>query len=162
MSLFCPRDRDQPPFDVRHAAAEMFGMCLLISEETNTIRVVGQELVTVEETDYSCNLLDFSWEMSSAVEENIPHNLELHLSYPNPFNAIATIRYDLSQSQDVTVAIYTILNQEVRNPQRGMQKAGSHVVGWNGRDDFGRSLASDMYICRIIRVTPAGQSISCL
>jgi hypothetical protein len=44
-----------------HAATEMHGLCLLVSESTNTIHVVGQELVIRSELEYSSNLLEFSW-----------------------------------------------------------------------------------------------------
>ena len=42
-------------------AVEMFGMCLLISEETETIHIIGQELVTKNENDYTCDLIHFTW-----------------------------------------------------------------------------------------------------
>jgi hypothetical protein len=43
-------------------ATEMHGMCLLVSERTHTVRVVGQELVVTTEADYSSRLLDFAWD----------------------------------------------------------------------------------------------------
>jgi hypothetical protein len=45
---------------------EMHGMCLLVSEESNTVRIVGEELVLASERDYSSNLMTFSW------QEDIP------------------------------------------------------------------------------------------
>jgi hypothetical protein len=44
-----------------HTATEMHGLCLLVSENTNTIHVVGQELVIQSEGEYSSSLLEFSW-----------------------------------------------------------------------------------------------------
>lgn len=44
------------------SATEMHGMCLTISEETGTIRVVGQELEVTGEYQYTSRLLDFAWD----------------------------------------------------------------------------------------------------
>jgi hypothetical protein len=52
-------------------ATEMYGLCLTVSEETNTIRVVGQELVVTGANQYTCSLLDFSWD----IEDETPTGL---------------------------------------------------------------------------------------
>jgi hypothetical protein len=42
-------------------AQEMLGLCLVVSEKTKTVRVVGQELQTTDQDHYSCRLVDFAW-----------------------------------------------------------------------------------------------------
>jgi hypothetical protein len=44
------------------SATEMHGMCLTISEETGTIRVIGQELEITGAYQYTCSLLEFAWD----------------------------------------------------------------------------------------------------
>lgn len=56
--------RQQSPTDF-FVGAEMPGLCLLFSEETSTVHVVGQELVLTSEHDYASNLLEFSWQEAS-------------------------------------------------------------------------------------------------
>jgi len=51
-------------------ATEMLGMCLVVSEKTKTVRVVGQELLTTDQEHYACRLLDFSWEYTWEADPN--------------------------------------------------------------------------------------------
>lgn len=50
--------------------------------------------------------------------------LTLHPNYPNPFNPITTIPYDLPEDAEVRLQIFNILGQEVLNKDFGMQTAG--------------------------------------
>ncbi|HUU45772.1 MAG TPA: hypothetical protein VM118_08565, partial [Acidobacteriota bacterium] len=43
------------------SATEMYGMCLIVSENTNMTHIVGQELVVTGEYQYSFGLVDFAW-----------------------------------------------------------------------------------------------------
>jgi len=43
------------------SAAEMFGLCLVVSEKTETVRVIGQELKTIDQDHYLCKLVSFAW-----------------------------------------------------------------------------------------------------
>lgn len=52
--------RNTSPADY-FAGTETHGLSLVISETTNTIHVVGQELVLTSERNYTSNLLDYSW-----------------------------------------------------------------------------------------------------
>ncbi len=43
-------------------ATEMFGLCLVVSEKTHIFHVIGQELRTTDQDQYSCRLVSFAWE----------------------------------------------------------------------------------------------------
>lgn len=51
----------QPLPTAFHEATEMGGMCLLISEITGAVRVVGQELVITGDNQYTCGLVNIAW-----------------------------------------------------------------------------------------------------
>ncbi|GEM_PF-706225 len=51
--------------------------------------------------------------------------------YPNPFNAIAKIHYNLPSASKVQVEIYNIDGQMVERLVDGFQQAGEHSVDWN-------------------------------
>ena len=65
-------------------------------------------------------------------------------NYPNPFNAMTVIRYDLPSASDVTVEIYDILGHNLETLVREVQQAGYHQISW---DATGRS--SGVYFYRI-------------
>ena len=80
----------------------------------------------------------------------IPKETALLRNYPNPFNPETWIPYQLSESADVTLAIYNMNGQLIRRLAVGHQSAGmyrsrSHAVYWNGRNQFGESVASGLY-----------------
>ena len=56
---------DQPCPTAYLNAVEMHALCLIVSHITDMITVVGQELVTTGEYQYSCNLLEFRWPVTT-------------------------------------------------------------------------------------------------
>jgi hypothetical protein len=79
----------------------------------------------------------------------IPTDYALHQNHPNPFNPSTAIGYDLPKESLVKLAVYNVLGQKVRTLIEAKQQAGSHTVQWNGLDDYGRQMATGMYIYRI-------------
>lgn len=82
----------------------------------------------------------------AAAPEQMPHGFSLQQNYPNPFNAGTMIRYELPQAAHVKLKIYNALGKLVRVLVQGRQNAGSHAVQWQGHDDFGRIVASGLYL----------------
>jgi len=83
-------------------------------------------------------------------EEKVPSVYSLHESYPNPFNPMTTIRYDLPQASRVTLLVYDLSGRLVRSLLSGeTMSAGHYEAIWQGRDDSGRSVASGTYFYRL-------------
>ena len=68
----------------------------------------------------------------------------LDQNYPNPFNPSTTIRYTLPSTEDVRLVVYNTLGQEVKTLIEARQNAGRHAIAWDGRDAFGREVATGM------------------
>ncbi|OGU33144.1 MAG: hypothetical protein A2068_02460 [Ignavibacteria bacterium GWB2_35_6b] len=83
-------------------------------------------------------------------EEVLPQKYELSQNYPNPFNPTTAIKYNLPESNYVTLKIYNMLGQEIRTLVSGQANAGSYNVVWNGKDNFGHSVSSGAYIYQIV------------
>ncbi len=69
--------------------------------------------------------------------------------YPNPFNPSTTITYSLPEAAPVTVVIYDVLGQQVRQLISQNNAPGRYQVQWDARDNQGRSVASGVYIAKI-------------
>jgi photosystem II stability/assembly factor-like uncharacterized protein len=52
-------------------------------------------------------------------------------NYPNPFNPLTRIRYELTVQSQVHLTLYNILGQVVANLAQGVQDAGAKSVEWN-------------------------------
>jgi len=81
----------------------------------------------------------------SIIDETLPITYNLHIAYPNPFNPVTTLRYDLPEDGLVNITIYDILGKQVRTLVNTSQKAGYKSVRWNGTNSQGRNVSAGMY-----------------
>ena len=79
----------------------------------------------------------------------MPTEYALGQNVPNPFNPSTTIDYRLPEAGDVQLVIYNLLGQEVRTLVQESMDAGFHSVIWDGKDEFGKQVASGIYIYRM-------------
>ncbi|MFQ5707436.1 MAG: T9SS type A sorting domain-containing protein [bacterium] len=75
-----------------------------------------------------------------------PTQFRLHQNYPNPFNPETTISYDLQAGAHVSLKIYNLLGQELITLVDQFQEAGRFRILWHGKDRFGMSVPSGVYI----------------
>ena len=78
-----------------------------------------------------------------------PQVFSLAQNYPNPFNAATRISCDLAQASDVSLSIFNIYGQRVRQFHFKSRKAGRYSIAWDGRDENRKQLASGMYVYRM-------------
>ena len=76
----------------------------------------------------------------------VPDNYALHPNYPNPFNPITNISYDIPFESRVTIHIYNILGQQVTTLVDLDQAPGRYRISWRGENDNGKQLSSGIYI----------------
>lgn len=77
------------------------------------------------------------------------HRFSLGQNYPNPFNHRTLIQFTMPTPGEVELVLYNLLGQRVATIARGAHEAGTHIVAWDGRDEFGHDLASGVYLYRI-------------
>ena len=80
----------------------------------------------------------------------IPEKFALYQNYPNPFNAQTIISYGIPLESHVIIKIYDLLGREVRTLYNNNHDPNYYRIIWDGRDDFGRELASGIYFCSIV------------
>ena len=79
----------------------------------------------------------------------IPKEFALHDNYPNPFNPVTTINYDLPKEGNVRLIIYDIMGREIAELNNGFMPAGYHSVKWNARNQFGAEVSAGVYFYQI-------------
>ena len=77
---------------------------------------------------------------------SLPQKFRLHQNFPNPFNPITTLRYDLEKPSDVQISIVDLRGHRVWQKNYSGQTAGRYSLIWNGRDLEGRQLQSGIYL----------------
>ncbi|MDD3633051.1 MAG: SBBP repeat-containing protein [Candidatus Cloacimonetes bacterium] len=65
--------------------------------------------------------------------------------YPNPFNPVANIPYNLSEISNADFYIYNVKGQLVRHINVGPQHPGYYQISWNGKDANDKSCGSGIY-----------------
>jgi len=83
------------------------------------------------------------------LQTDVPNMYALSRNYPNPFNPETSLRYDLPEGGLVRIAIYGLSGQRVRTLVDGYRATGTHIVRWDGTDEFGIASASGVYLCRM-------------
>lgn len=84
------------------------------------------------------------------VESSVgPSSFKLLSAYPNPFNPVTTIRYQLPVESEVQLMISDIAGRSVQTLQVGWQAPGSHELFWQGLDDTGHSVSAGIYLVRL-------------
>jgi len=75
----------------------------------------------------------------------VPKEFALHNAYPNPFNPVTSIRFDLPKTSPVKLIIYNALGRQVTTLVSSQSlAAGYHEVKWNAQP-----YASGVYFCRM-------------
>ena len=70
-------------------------------------------------------------------------------NYPNPFNPVTTLRYDLPKDELVTITVYDMLGNVVNNLVNANQFSGYKSVQWNATNNQGQSVSAGVYLYRI-------------
>ncbi len=78
-----------------------------------------------------------------------PLETELKQNYPNPFNVSTTIPFYLEEPANLTIAVYNIRGQLVKEIYSGQAAEGEGEVFWNGEDNNGRPVASGIYFTKM-------------
>jgi hypothetical protein len=85
-------------------------------------------------------------------DHNVPQEFFVQQNYPNPFNQETVIRYNLPSDQNyyqVTIKIYDVLGRLILILHYDRQAPGAHKIIWAGRDIYGRSVPSGVYMYTI-------------
>jgi hypothetical protein len=73
----------------------------------------------------------------------------LNQNTPNPFNPTTSIQFSVPTAGNARLVVYNAAGQVVRTLVDGVVEAGSHEISWDGTDNFGRSVASGVYMYRL-------------
>ena len=79
----------------------------------------------------------------------LPHSYALHQNFPNPFNPVTSLRYDLPKQSFVTLTIYDLIGREITQLVNTTQEAGFRSVQWDATDSFGKPVSAGIYLYKI-------------
>ena len=81
--------------------------------------------------------------------ETFPQGFILEQNFPNPFNPITTVRYELPEDSFVDVTIYDMLGNVVSNLVNANQSSGYKTIQWNATNNQGQHVSAGVYFYTI-------------
>ena len=79
-----------------------------------------------------------------SVQDDVPLSFGLSPNYPNPFNPLTTIRYELDRTEVARLEVFDILGRRIALLADGAHTAGRHQVVWDAK-----GTASGVYFYRL-------------
>ena len=79
----------------------------------------------------------------------VPLAFSLEQNFPNPFNSVTSIRYEISEESTVQLEVFNLMGQRVLVLVDAVQEAGSYEIQWDGKNNNGLPMASGIYLYRI-------------
>jgi hypothetical protein len=134
----------------------------VITDSTQVFRIrmrvnsVFQDSITqwVYGTDWTADTSWFQYNLSGLpqcapvgiefAENLLPTKFELYQNFPNPFNAVTAIKYDIPRQSFVTIMIYDLLGREVKKLVDENKEPGRYEVKWDAINN-----ASGTYFYRL-------------
>ncbi|MFC1484500.1 FG-GAP-like repeat-containing protein [Candidatus Neomarinimicrobiota bacterium] len=78
-----------------------------------------------------------------------PTAFALHQNFPNPFNPVTTVSFDLNQATNVSLVVYDLVGHEVVSLVNRYMGVGNYEVLWNGHNADGSLVPTGVYIARM-------------
>ncbi len=102
------------------------------SSEIMKITKTGGEIIEIDISEV--NNITFDLSSSSVHDLEVLSKIPIKFlkNYPNPFNPVTTISYDLVETGDVKLSIFNSKGQVVLKQELGKQKIGSHQFKFDG------------------------------
>lgn len=70
-------------------------------------------------------------------------------AYPNPFNPIINIAYDVAETGHVSIEIYNTRGQRIRTLVSEAKNPASYITQWDGKDSYGKNVSSGTYLLKM-------------
>jgi hypothetical protein len=67
-------------------------------------------------------------------------------NYPNPFKNNTQFSFEINESAEIEINIYTLGGRKIRNIDRKFYKAGYNFINWDGKDKYGDNIANGVYL----------------
>jgi len=136
-----------------------FGLCAMVLG----IGWANDNCISVSGCDWVADSVDYSAAFFNSMDDCIapcflafndeiypsPHAFILYKNYPNPFNPVTTLRYDLPEGGLVNITICDMMGRQVSTLVNRKQTAGYKSVQWNATNNAGSPVSAGIYLYMI-------------
>ena len=117
-----------------------------------TIFLNDYEIPTKIVWTFNGDIINISTIITSSSEnlKVLPNIYKLCQNFPNPFNPVTTINYQIPEASNIELKIYNARGQEIKTLVSKYQQAGYYQVRWYGADSKGSQVSTGVYIYKIM------------
>ena len=122
-------------------------MVILLRSETMIVHTTsGDSLYDTSEITY-IEFIEVSSEDFEIILSKIP--IQFLKNFPNPFNPVTEIQFELNQNGKVKVEIFNVKGQRVKTILNEDFEQGKHSMIWKGTDKNEKKVASGVYFYKV-------------
>ncbi|MFL3007820.1 MAG: FlgD immunoglobulin-like domain containing protein [Candidatus Neomarinimicrobiota bacterium] len=150
--IYISYDWEHPPvmkYDPPMAFNINEGLELEATYFNNTNETVSFGLLSTDEMMVVFGLFYTGDQLNNDDEIYISSAFLLHGNYPNPFNPLTNIEYDLVKDEFVRVKVYDILGNIVNNLVNTNQSSGYKSIQWDATNNQGHHVSAGVYLYSI-------------
>ena len=132
---------DQSQLSHWSEASEISGTWTIVAKdpEANIQAVNGPFTMTIRE-----NVLELDG------RDLLPDIFALHENFPNPFNPVTNISYDLPENSLVRLTVFDITGRQIRHLIKSEEQSpGFRTVLWDATDNYGQSVSGGVYFYQL-------------
>ncbi|HPG37826.1 MAG TPA: T9SS type A sorting domain-containing protein [bacterium] len=103
-------------------------------------------------SDKYAGVFKYSSDQFTAIQQNslpTPTVTRLYSNYPNPFNTVSCIEYELAKPGLVKLEIFNINGQKIKTLVNHRQESGFYRINWDATNDAGVPVATGLYLYRL-------------
>lgn len=75
----------------------------------------------------------------------VPEKFKIHQNFPNPFNPVTKIKFEIPKSSRIKLAVYDLMGKEVGLLHNGILSPGIYEYSWNAKN-----LSSGIYFAKLM------------
>jgi Secretion system C-terminal sorting domain len=124
-------------------------MCSLLVAETMTINFSNGDTMEFDTSE----ILEITFGPDVSVEEMVEFISQIPIkfikNYPNPFNPVTTISFEIGESGKAQVEIFNAKGQKVKTLLDDNLDIGAHSVDWTGNDSNNKRVSSGIYFYKV-------------
>ncbi|OGU62950.1 MAG: hypothetical protein A2V66_10120 [Ignavibacteria bacterium RBG_13_36_8] len=83
------------------------------------------------------------------MEEPVSPDFQLSQNYPNPFNSATNIAFSLKNAINISLDIYSVLGEHIKNISKQYLSPGTYSYRWDGKNKLGIPVNSGVYIYKL-------------
>ncbi|MDZ7725786.1 MAG: T9SS type A sorting domain-containing protein [candidate division KSB1 bacterium] len=87
--------------------------------------------------------------VTSVEDQLLTESFKLNKNYPNPFNPVTTISFNLPSQENIDLRVYDIQGRLVNTLVSGSLSAGEHRIVWDATSQTGEPVASGVYFYQL-------------